>query len=59
VAHSGDSPQVLSKKQYEKELNLTSHLLEQTPYEPVPAEKVALPPRQERTYVRPSIQWLA
>jgi polyphosphate kinase len=34
-------------------LNLISHLLEQVPYEPVPAEKVELPPRQERAYVRP------
>jgi polyphosphate kinase 2 len=34
-------------------LNLISHLLEQVPYEPVPHEKIELPPRQERAYVRP------
>jgi polyphosphate kinase 2 (PPK2 family) len=36
-------------------LNLISHLLERIPYEPVPAEKLELPPRQERAYVRPPI----
>ncbi len=34
-------------------LNLISHLLEQIPYEPVHREKIELPPRQERAYVRP------
>jgi len=34
-------------------LNLISHLLEQVPYEPVPHEKIELPPRQQRAYVRP------
>ena len=34
-------------------LNLISHLLEQVPYEPVPREKIELPPRQQRAYVRP------
>jgi polyphosphate kinase 2 len=34
-------------------LNLISHLLEQVPYEDVPHEKIELPPRQERAYVRP------
>ncbi len=33
-------------------LNLISHLLDQIPYEPVEHEKVKLPPRQERAYVR-------
>jgi polyphosphate kinase 2 len=37
-------------------LNLISHLLERVPFEPVPAEKIELPPRQERTYVRPPIE---
>jgi polyphosphate kinase 2 len=37
-------------------LNLISHLLEQVPYEPVPAEKLELPPRQERAYVRPPVE---
>jgi polyphosphate kinase 2 len=36
-------------------LNLISHLLERIPYEPVPHEKIDLPPRQERAYVRPPI----
>jgi polyphosphate kinase 2 len=36
-------------------LNLISHLLEQVPYEPVPEEKVKLPPRQKRAYVRPPV----
>jgi polyphosphate kinase len=36
-------------------LNLISHLLERIPYEPVPAEKLELPPRQERAYLRPPI----
>ncbi|HVY79294.1 MAG TPA: polyphosphate kinase 2 [Solirubrobacterales bacterium] len=34
-------------------LNLISHLLEQIPYETVLPEKIELPPRQERAYVRP------
>jgi polyphosphate kinase 2 len=34
-------------------LNLISHLLDQIPYEPVKQEKVKLPPRQDRAYVRP------
>ncbi|HWC08318.1 MAG TPA: hypothetical protein VG458_04635, partial [Solirubrobacterales bacterium] len=34
-------------------LNLISHLLEQVPYEDVPHEKIELPPRQQRAYVRP------
>jgi polyphosphate kinase 2 (PPK2 family) len=37
-------------------LNLISHLLEQIPYERAPAEKVELPPRQERAYVRPPVE---
>ncbi len=36
-------------------LNLISHLLERVPYESVPAEKVELPPRQERAYARPPV----
>jgi polyphosphate kinase 2 len=36
-------------------LNLISHLLDQVPYEPVPHEKIELPPRQERAYVRPPV----
>jgi polyphosphate kinase len=36
-------------------LNLISHLLERIPYEQVPTEKLELPPRQERPYVRPPI----
>ncbi|HWM54293.1 MAG TPA: polyphosphate kinase 2 [Solirubrobacterales bacterium] len=36
-------------------LNLISHLLERIPYEQVPAEKIELPPRQERAYVRPPV----
>jgi polyphosphate kinase 2 len=34
-------------------LNLISHLLSLVPYEPVPRERVKLPPRQTRAYVRP------
>jgi polyphosphate kinase 2 len=34
-------------------LNLISHLLETIPYQPVTHEKIELPPRQERAYVRP------
>ncbi len=34
-------------------LNLIAHLLEQIPYERVDDEKIELPPRQERAYVRP------
>ena len=34
-------------------LNLIAHLLDQIPYEPIDHEKIALPPRQERAYVRP------
>jgi polyphosphate kinase len=37
-------------------LNLISHLLEQVPYEPVPAQKIELPPRQERPYERPPLE---
>ena len=37
-------------------LNLISHLLDQIPYEVVPHEKVKLPPRQTRAYVRPPQQ---
>ena len=37
-------------------LNLISHLLEQIPYEPVPEEKVELPPRQQRSYERPPVE---
>jgi polyphosphate kinase 2 len=36
-------------------LNLISHLLEQFSYERVKQDSVALPPRQERAYVRPPI----
>jgi polyphosphate kinase len=36
-------------------LNLISHLLEQIPYEQVQHEKIELPPRQERAYVRPPV----
>jgi polyphosphate kinase len=36
-------------------LNLISHLLEQIPYEPVPHEKIELPSRQDRAYVRPPV----
>ncbi|MFN8217379.1 MAG: polyphosphate kinase 2 [Solirubrobacterales bacterium] len=36
-------------------LNLISHLLEQIPYERVRTEKIVLPPRQERAYVRPPV----
>ena len=34
-------------------LNLISHLLSLIPYGDVPREKIKLPPRQERAYVRP------
>ena len=34
-------------------LNLISHLLEQIPYKNVEPDKFALPPRQDRAYVRP------
>ena len=34
-------------------LNLISHLLEQIPYKSVKHEKIKLPPRQERAYIRP------
>jgi polyphosphate kinase len=34
-------------------LNLISHLLEQVPYEELTHEKIELPPRQQRAYVRP------
>jgi polyphosphate kinase len=34
-------------------LNLISHLLSQIPYEEVPRERIKLPPRQDRAYVRP------
>ncbi|HWA54967.1 MAG TPA: polyphosphate kinase 2 [Solirubrobacterales bacterium] len=34
-------------------LNLISHLLEQIPYERLSPERIELPPRQERAYVRP------
>ncbi len=34
-------------------LNLISHLLEQIPYEKVKHDKIKLPPRQERAYIRP------
>ncbi len=37
----------------EARLNLISHLLDQIPYEGVRQEKIKLPPRQERAYVRP------
>jgi polyphosphate kinase 2 len=37
-------------------LNLISHLLEQVPYERLPSEKIELPPRQERAYVRPPVE---
>jgi len=37
-------------------LNLISHLLSLIPYENVPHEKVTLPPRQKRSYVRPPQQ---
>jgi polyphosphate kinase 2 (PPK2 family) len=37
-------------------LNLISHLLSLIPYEDVPREKVTLPPRQRRSYVRPPQQ---
>ena len=34
-------------------LNLIGHLLSLIPYEEVPREKIKLPPRQSRAYVRP------
>jgi hypothetical protein len=34
-------------------LNLISHLLSLIPYEDVQTEKIKLPPRQDRAYVRP------
>jgi polyphosphate kinase len=34
-------------------LNLISHLLSLIPYQAVPQERIKLPPRQERAYVRP------
>ena len=34
-------------------LNLISHLLSMIPYEHVPSEEIDLPPRQDRSYVRP------
>ena len=34
-------------------LNLISHLLQQVPYKSVKQDKIKLPPRQERSYVRP------
>jgi polyphosphate kinase 2 len=37
-------------------LNLISHLLSLIPYEDLPREKVKLPPRQKRSYVRPPQQ---
>jgi hypothetical protein len=37
-------------------LNLISHLLSLIPYEEVPREKIKLPPRQKRAYVRPPLQ---
>ena len=37
-------------------LNLISHLLSLIPYEDLPQEKVKLPPRQKRSYVRPPQQ---
>jgi hypothetical protein len=37
-------------------LNLISHLLSLIPYESVPQEKVTLPPRQKRAYIRPPQQ---
>jgi len=36
-------------------LNLISHLLERIPHQPVSMEKIELPPRQERAYVRPPV----
>jgi hypothetical protein len=37
-------------------LNLISHLLSLIPYDKIPHEKVTLPPRQKRSYVRPPQQ---
>lgn len=36
-------------------LNLIAHFLDQIPYEPIPAEKFVMPPRQDRPYQRPPI----
>ena len=36
-------------------LNIISHLLDVVPYEAVPHEQIALPPRQKRNYERPPI----
>ena len=36
-------------------LNIISHLLHIVPYDAVPHEEVALPPRQQRAYERPPI----
>ena len=36
-------------------LNLITHLLSQIPYEDVKQEKIKLPPRQERDYIRPPL----
>jgi polyphosphate kinase 2 len=36
-------------------LNLIAHLLDQVPYREVEHEKVKLPPRQQRAYVRPPV----
>ena len=36
-------------------LNLISHLLDQIPYQSVEHEKMKLPPRQERAYIRPPV----
>jgi polyphosphate kinase len=37
-------------------LNLISHLLDQVPHEKLPYERIELPPRQERKYVRPPVE---
>ena len=37
-------------------LNVISHLLSLIPYEDLPHEKIKLPPRQKRSYVRPPQQ---
>jgi hypothetical protein len=34
-------------------LNLIGHLLSLIPYQEVPREKIKLPPRQDRAYIRP------
>ena len=41
------------RRQADVRLNLISHLLSLIPYEDVPREKIKLPPRQSRAYVRP------